>query len=391
MLQAWRWYGPDDPVTLDDVRQAGATDIVTALHGFLPGETWTRDAVRTRKMLIEDTPADRVPVRWSVVESIPVPDDVKRLGADATVSIASWIASLEAVASEGLKTVCYNFMPVLDWTRTDLDWPRPTGATALRFDQTRYAAFDAFVLKRDGAAADYPATVLRDAETLAARMTPDEIADLTRTIAAGLPGTTSDSLDLDGLRAKLDSYRGIDAARLRANLVAFLERVAPVAEKLGVSLTLHPDDPPRPLFGLPRIASTAEDYQALFDAVPSPANGMCFCTGSLGVSTANDLVAIARAFAARIHFVHLRATKREPDGSFFEADHLDGDVDMVAVIRELLAEEGRRTDGGKIPFRPDHGHKMLDDRFKRTNPGYSAIGRLKGLAELRGVMRALGG
>ena len=391
MLQAWRWYGPDDPVTLDDVRQAGATDIVTALHGFLPGETWTRDAVRTRKMLIEDTPADRVPLRWSVVESIPVPDDVKRLGADATVSIASWIASLEAVASEGLKTVCYNFMPVLDWTRTDLDWPRPTGATALRFDQTRYAAFDAFVLKRDGAAADYPATVLRDAETLAARMTPDETADLTRTIAAGLPGTTSDSLDLDGLRAKLDSYRGIDAARLRANLVAFLERVAPVAEKLGVSLTLHPDDPPRPLFGLPRIASTAEDYQALFDAVPSPANGMCFCTGSLGVSTANDLVAIARAFAARIHFVHLRATKREPDGSFFEADHLDGDVDMVAVIRELLAEEGRRMDGGKIPFRPDHGHKMLDDRFKRTNPGYSAIGRLKGLAELRGVMRALGG
>ncbi len=308
MLQAWRWYGPDDPVTLDDVRQAGATDIVTALHGFLPGETWTRDAVRTRKALIEDTPADRVPLRWSVVESIPVPDDVKRLGADAKASIASWIASLEAVAAEGLRTVCYNFMPVLDWTRTDLDWPRPTGATALRFDQTRYAAFDAFVLKRDGAAADYSPVVLRDAEALAARMTPDAIAELTRTIAAGLPGTTSDSLDLDGLRAKLDSYRGIDAARLRANLVAFLERVAPVAEALGVSLTLHPDDPPRPLFGLPRIASTAADYQALFDAVPSPANGMCFCTGSLGVSASNDLVAIARAFAARIHFVHLRAT-----------------------------------------------------------------------------------
>ncbi len=208
MLQAWRWYGPDDPVTLDDVRQAGATDIVTALHGFLPGETWTRDAVRTRKALIEDTPADRVPLRWSVVESIPVPDDVKRLGADAKASIASWVASLEAVAAEGLRTVCYNFMPVLDWTRTDLDWPRPTGATALRFDQTRYAAFDAFVLKRDGAAADYAAAVLRDAEALAARMSPDDIAALTRTIAAGLPGTTSDSLDLDGLRAKLDSYRG---------------------------------------------------------------------------------------------------------------------------------------------------------------------------------------
>ena len=294
------------------------------------------------------------------------------------------------MAAEGLRIVCYNFMPVLDWTRTDLDWPLPTGATALRFDQARFAAFDLHVLRRPGAEADYSEPV-RDARqgSWPTRCRHEEATALTATIAAGLPGTTSDSLDLDGLRAKLDAYRDIEPERLRANLVAFLEAVTPVAEKLGVRLTLHPDDPPRPLFGLPRIASSQADYAALFEAVPSPANGMCFCTGSLGVAATNDLPAMARAFASRIHFVHLRATRREPDGSFYEADHLDGDVDMVAVIRELLAEDRRRPEGMKLPFRPDHGHKMLDDRFKRTNPGYSAIGRLKGLAELRGVIRAL--
>ena len=389
MLQAWRWYGPKDPVTLDDVRQAGATDIVTALHDFAPGETWTREAVRTRKDAIENTPANRVPLRWSVIESIPVPDDVKRLGAEARQSIASWIASLEAVAAEGLRIVCYNFMPVLDWTRTDLDWPLPTGATALRFDQTQFAAFDLHVLKRPGAEADYTEAVREKAKAAADAMSAEDAKALTAVIAAGLPGTTSDSLDLDSLRAKLESYKGVDAPRARANLVAFLAAVTPVAERLGVRLTLHPDDPPRPLFGLPRIASSQGDYAALFEAVPSPANGMCFCTGSLGVAATNDLPAMARAFASRIHFVHLRATRREPDGSFYEAEHLDGDVDMVAVIRELLTENRRRPEGMKLPFRPDHGHKMLDDRFKRTNPGYSAIGRLKGLAELRGVIRAL--
>ncbi len=389
MLQAWRWYGPNDPVSLDDIRQAGATDIVTALHQFLPGQTWTREAVRARKAEIEDTPPNRVPLRWSVIESIPVPDDVKRLGAAAKSSIESWLASLEAVAAEGLRIVCYNFMPVLDWTRTDLDWPLPTGATALRFDQARFAAFDLHVLQRPGAENDYAAPVREAAKTLAEGMSQEEATALTGTIAAGLPGTTSDSLDLDGLRAKLDAYKDIGPEKLRANLIAFLEVVAPVAQKLGVRLTLHPDDPPRPLFGLPRIASSQADYAALFEAVPSPANGMCFCTGSLGVAATNDLPAMARAFASRIHFVHLRATRREPDGSFYEADHLDGDVDMVAVIRELLAEDRRRPTGMKLPFRPDHGHKMLDDRFKRTNPGYSAIGRLKGLAELRGVIRAL--
>jgi mannonate dehydratase len=389
MRQAWRWYGPNDNVSLDDVRQAGATDIVNALHEAPPGVEWTKAAVAKRKQFIEDTPPSRSPLRWSVVESIPVPDDVKRLGAAAAASIDVWIASMEAVAANDVKTICYNFMPVLDWTRTDLAWPLANGARALRFDQARLAAFDVHILKRKGAAADYSADVLKRAGELFAAMDQAQADELTRNIAAGLPGTTSDSLDLQGMRDKLAAYAGIGAETLRRNLIAFLQRIAPVAEGLGVKLTLHPDDPPRPLFGLPRIASTMQDYQVLFDAVPSPANGICFCTGSLGVAPQNDLPAIARRFAARIHFAHLRATRREADGSFYESDHLDGDVDMVAVLRELLAEDRRRPDGEKIPFRPDHGHQMLDDLKKKTNPGYSAIGRLKGLAELRGAIKAL--
>jgi mannonate dehydratase len=389
MLQAWRWYGPSDNVSLDDVRQAGATDIVNALHEAPPGVEWTRTAVADRKRLIEETPPGRSALRWSVVESIPVPDDVKRLGAAAASSIDVWIASMEAVAANDVKTICYNFMPVLDWTRTDLAWALPGGARALRFDQARLAAFDVHILKRKGAEVDYSADVMKRAGELFAAMDQAHADVLTRNIAAGLPGTTSDSLDLQGMRDKLAAYAGIDAETLRRNLIAFLERIAPVAEGLGVRLTLHPDDPPRPLFGLPRIASTMQDYQVLFDAVPSPANGICFCTGSLGVASQNDLPAIARRFASRIYFAHLRATRREADGSFYESDHLGGDVDMVAVLRELLAEDRRRPDGQKIPFRPDHGHQMLDDLKKKTNPGYSAIGRLKGLAELRGAIKAL--
>ena len=389
LTQAWRWYGPNDPVSLDDIRQAGATDIVTALHHRAPGEVWTVEDVQARKDLIENGPANRTPLRWSVVESIPVPDDVKRLGRAAKASIESWMASLEAVAACGITTICYNFMPILDWTRTQLYWERPNGAKALRFDQTQIAVFDVFILQRAGAEADYAPAIVEAARALHAAMPQDERDALTRTIAAGLPGSTSDALDLDGFRARLALYAGVDGARLRANLIEFLEEVTPVAEKLGVRLTLHPDDPPRGLFGLPRIAKNAEDYQALFEAVPSPANGMCFCTGSLGVNADNDLPALAARFADRIHFVHLRATTREADGSFYEADHLDGDVDMVAVVRVLLAENARRPVGKAIPFRPDHGHLMLDDLRKKTNPGYSAIGRLKGLAELRGVIRAL--
>ena len=390
MKQAWRWFGPKDPVSLDDIRQAGATDIVNALHELPPGEAWSRKAVADRKAIIETTPPGRTPLAWSVVESIPVPDDVKRMGRGARASIGAWIASLEAVAAEGIKTVCYNFMPIVDWTRTDLDWPVPTGATALRFDNDRFAAFDLYVLRRPGAEQDWDDATRQRARRTLDTMDAAEIATLTRTIAAGLPGATTDALDLDAFRARLAAYAGIDAARLRQHLIEFLQEVAPVAQGLGVHLTLHPDDPPRPLFGLPRIASTAADYQALFDAVPVEANGMCFCTGSLGVRADNDLVAMAEHFAPRVWFAHLRATKRETDPmSFHEADHLDGDVDMVGVLRALSREDRKRSAERKIPFRPDHGHRMLDDLAKTTNPGYSAIGRLKGLAELRGVLRAV--
>ena len=389
MLQAWRWFGPNDPVRLDDIRQAGATDIVTALHDHAPGVAWTRAAVAERKALIEAAPAGRVPLRWSVVESIPLADDIKRLGGAARASIASWIASMEAVAAEGIRTICYNFMPIVDWTRTDLAYEMPNGARALRFDFDRFAAFDLFILKRQGASRDYDAARQTRARAIFGRMDEGEVDRLAATICAGLPGATSDALDLDAFRARVAAYAGIDAARLRQHLVQFLQAVTPAADALGVRLTLHPDDPPRPLFGLPRIASNEPDYQALFDAAPSPSNGICFCTGSLGVDPANDLAGIARRFGPRIHFAHLRSTRREADGSFYEADHLDGDFDMIGVLRELLTEDRKRGAAEKIPFRPDHGHLMLDDLRKTANPGYSAIGRLKGLAELRGAMRAL--
>jgi mannonate dehydratase len=392
MRQAWRWFGPTDPVTLDAVRQAGATDIVSALHHVPPGEAWLPGDVERHRNLIETTPPGRTSLTWSVVESIPVADDIKRQGAGAKKSIEAWIASLEAAARCGLKIICYNFMPVVDWTRTDLDWPLPTGATALRFDQDEFAAFDLYILRRPGAEASYGSEAQARARALADAMDEATVERLTRTIAAGLPGSTTESLSIEAFRDRIAAYQGIDAAALRRHLIAFLEQVAPVAERLSVKLTLHPDDPPRPLFGLPRVASTAEDYAALFAAVPTQANGMCFCTGSLGVRADNDLPAMARRFASRIHFAHLRATRRERDGlSFYEADHLDGDVDMVAVLDVLLDEDRRRAEGQTIPFRPDHGHRMLDDLSadRRVNPGYTAVGRLKGLAELRGVIRAL--
>jgi mannonate dehydratase len=392
MRQAWRWFGPTDPVTLDTVRQAGATDIVSALHHVPPGEAWSPSDVERHRNLIETTPPGRSPLTWSVVESIPVADDIKRQGAGAKQSIAAWITSLEAAAQCGLNVICYNFMPVVDWTRTNLDWPLPTGATALRFDQDEFAAFDLYILRRPGAEASYGSDAQARAKALADALDEAKVERLTRTIAAGLPGSTTDSLSIEAFRDRIAAYQGIDAAALRKHLIAFLEQVAPVAEKLSVKLTLHPDDPPRPLFGLPRVASTEEDYATLFAAVPSQANGMCFCTGSLGVRADNDLPAIARRFASRIHFAHLRATRRERDGlSFYEADHLDGDVDMVAVLDVLLDEDRRRADGQTIPFRPDHGHRMLDDLSadRIVNPGYTAIGRLKGLAELRGVIKAL--
>ena len=392
MLEGWRWYGPDDPVSLDDIRQAGATDVVTALHQVPIGEAWTRSGVEERKHIIEKSQPGRSQLTWSVVESIPIPDDVKRLGGKATRSIETWIASLEAVAAAGIKIVCYNFMPVVDWCRTDLEWELPNGAKAMRFDQERFAAFDLHILQRPEAAAEYSESARARAKQLHAGMTQADIDVLVTNIASALPGSTTDPLTIPQFRDRLQRYSGIDSAVLRQHLIEFLARVTPVAEQLGVTLTLHPDDPPRPLFGLPRIASSAEDYQALFDAVPSKANGICFCTGSLGVRAQNDLPGIAKQFAPRIGFAHLRATKRETDGlSFFESDHLDGDVDMIAVLKALLAENRKRSAAEKIIFRPDHGHRMLDDlvETKRTNPGYTAIGRLRGLAELRGAIRAI--
>jgi mannonate dehydratase len=392
MLQGWRWYGPNDPVSLDDIRQAGATDVVTALHQVPIGEAWTRAAVEERKEIIENGPPGRSPLRWSVVESIPIPDDVKRLGGSATRSIEAWIESLKAVASAGIKIVCYNFMPVVDWCRTDLEWELPNGARAMRFDQDRFAAFDLHILKRPGAPVDYSPAALARAKQVFEAMSPADIDYMVMAVASALPGSTTEPLTIPQFRDRLEQYSGITSQVLRRHLIEFLARVTPVAEEVGVTLTLHPDDPPRSLFGLPRIASSAADYQALFDAVPSKANGICLCTGSLGVRAENDLPAMARQFAPRIAFTHLRATKRDPDGlSFVESDHLDGDVDMIAVLKALLEENRHRSTGEKIVFRPDHGHRMLDDlaETKRTNPGYTAIGRLRGLAELRGAIRAI--
>ncbi|MDH6256575.1 mannonate dehydratase [Bradyrhizobium sp. BR13661] len=393
MREGWRWYGPNDPVSLDDVRQAGASDVVSALHQVPIGEAWTRKAVEERKNFIENGQPGRSQLTWSVVESIPIPDDVKRLGAKATKSIDAWIASLEAVATSGIKIICYNFMPVVDWCRTDLEWELPNGARALRFDQDRFAAFELHILERPAAMQEYSPEQQARAKKLFDRMSQADIDYLIMVIASALPGSTTEPMTIPQFRDRLEAYRDITPKILRQHLVEFLARVAPIAEQLGVSLTLHPDDPPRPLFGLPRIASTAEDYQALFDAVPSKANGICLCTGSLGVRPENDLPAMAERFGPRIAFAHLRATKREADGlSFHESDHLDGDVDMIAVLKVLLKENARRSLGEQIVFRPDHGHRMLDDltATKRINPGYTAIGRLRGLAELRGAIRAIG-
>jgi len=390
MRQGWRWFGPTSDVSLDEVRQVGATDIVSALHELPIGAVWTDASVAERKNLIETTPAGRVPLSWSVIESIPIPDVVKRQGGAAKAEIETWIASMEAVARAGIKIICYNFMPVVDWCRTDLEFETPTGSTAMRFDQAKMAIFELCILERPGAEREFTAAEQGAARTQFAKMSEAERDALSRNIASALPGSTTEPLTIAQFRDKLAQYRDIDASRLRQHLVEFLQAVTPAAEALGVTLTLHPDDPPRPLFGLPRIASTADDFAAIFSAVPSPANGMCYCTGSLGVRADNDLPAIARRFAPRIAFAHLRATKREADPrSFYEAAHLEGDVDMVAVLRELLAEDARRDSANSIVFRPDHGQKMIGDFGRHGAPGYPVTGRLRGLAELRGIIAAL--
>jgi len=382
MEQTWRWFGPDDPVTLADIRQAGATGIVTALHHLPNGAVWPVAEIAARKAMIE-----AAGLRWSVVESIPVHEDIKTGAPGWQDRADAWAQSAENLAVCGVLVICYNFMPVLDWTRTALRHTRPDGAECLRFDNDAAAAFDLFILRRAGAEADHGPDVCARAEAAFAAMDADARDALTATILAGLPGA-EESWTVDTFRDRLAVYDGLGEAGLRRQLAAFLTRVLPRVQAAGAVLAIHPDDPPRPLFGLPRVVSTAADMDWLASVSDSPANGFTFCTGSFGVRADNDLVAMIHAHAPRIHFAHLRATKREGDGlSFHEAAHLEGDVDMVAVIAALLAAEAGRS--APIPMRPDHGHAMLSDLRGPYRPGYAAIGRLRGLAELRGIETAL--